>query len=105
MAKTMEFHVSHTLPRAEARARIEKLTSYWSRHGIQSTWNGDEAQLSGKVLGMHLVATLRVSDSQVGGVASDPGMLFRGQAKKYLTEKFAHFLDPNVPLADLDKHH
>ncbi len=101
----MEFHVSHALPRAEARARIEKLTSYWSRHGIQSTWNGDEAQLNGKVLGMHLVATLRVTDTQVGGEASDPGMLFRGQAKRYLTEKFAHFLNPAIPLADLDKHH
>ena len=105
MAKTMEFHVSHSLPKAEARARLEKLTTAWSRHGIQSTWNGDEAQLNGKVLGMHLVATLRITDTQVGGEASDPGMLLRGQAKKYLTEKFAHFLDPNIPLADLDKHH
>ena len=54
---------------------------------------------------MHLVASLRVSDTQVGGEASDPGMLLRGQAKKYLTEKFAHFLNPAIPLADLDKHH
>jgi hypothetical protein len=105
MAKTFEFHVSHSLPRAEARARIEKLTSAWSRHGVQSTWKGDEAQLDGKVLGMHLVATLRVTDSQVGGEATDPGMLLRGKAKKYLTEKFEKYLDPATALADLDKHH
>src|SRR5271169_5916454 len=101
MAKTMEFRVSHSLPRSEARARIEKLTAYWSRHGIQSTLNGDEAQLNGKVMGMHLVATLRVTDTEVGGEASDPGMLLRGQAKKYLTEKFAHYLDPKKTLAEL----
>lgn len=101
MAKTFEFHVSHTLSRAEARARMEKLTAAWSRHGVQSSWKGDEAQLDGKVLGMHLVATLRVTDTQVGGEASDPGMLLRGRAKTYLTEKFAHYLDPKKALADL----
>jgi hypothetical protein len=101
MAKTFEFHVSHALSRAEARARMEKLTTAWRRHGVQSTWTGDEAQLEGKLMGMHLVATLRVTDAQVGGQATDPGMLLRGQAKKYLTEKFAHYLDPTKPLADL----
>ncbi len=101
MAKTFAFHVSHALPRSEARARIEKLTEAWSRHGVQSKWKGDEAELDGKVMGMHLVATLKVTDSQVGGEATDPGMLLRGQAKKYLTEKFAHYLDPKKALADL----
>jgi Putative polyhydroxyalkanoic acid system protein (PHA_gran_rgn) len=101
MAKTFEFHVSHALPRGEARARIEKLTETWSRHGVQSKWKGDEAELDGKVLGMHLVATLKVTDTQVGGEATDPGMLLRGKAKKYLTEKFAHYLDPKKALADL----
>jgi Putative polyhydroxyalkanoic acid system protein (PHA_gran_rgn) len=101
MAKTFEFHVPHALPRAEARARMEKLTTAWSRHGVQSAWKGDEAQLDGKVMGMHLVATLRVTDTQVGGEATDPGMLLRGQAKKYLTEKFAHYLDPKKTLAEL----
>ena len=105
MPKTMEFHVPHSLPRAEARARMEKLTVAWSRHGVQSTWQGDEAHLDGRVMGMHLVATLRVTDTQVGGEATDPGMLLRGQAKKYLTEKFARYLDPATPLADLDHHH
>jgi hypothetical protein len=101
MAKTFEFQVPHRLPRAEARARMEKLTTAWSRHGIHATWAGDEAKLDGKVMGMHLVATLRVMDSQVGGEATDPGMLLRSQAKKYLTEKFAHYLDPTKTLADL----
>lgn len=105
MAKTMEFHVDHALPRAEARARIEKLTQAWARHGVQSTWNGDEAQLNGHVMGIHLVATLRVTDTRVGGEATDPGMLLRGPAKKYLTEKFAKYLDPGTALADLDRHH
>ena len=105
MSKTIEFHVDHSLPRAEARARIEKLTRAWARHGVKSTWNGDEAKLDGKVMGIHLVATLRVTDSRVGGEATDPGMLLRGTAKKYLTEKFAKYLDPGTSLVDLDRHH
>jgi hypothetical protein len=104
MAKTMEFQAAHSLPRAEARARIEKLTQAWGRHGVQVTWEGDQATLNGKVMGIHLDGTLKVSDTEVRGEATDPGMLLRGQAKKYLIEKFAKYLDPKLSLADLDKH-
>ena len=41
----IDFHVAHTLSLAEAKKRIEKLTQHWAKHGIQSTWSGDTAQL------------------------------------------------------------
>jgi len=99
----IDFHVSHSLPQAEARRRIEKLTQHWAKHGIHSTWNGDEARLQGKVLGMTLDATLRVTDKTVGGEATDPGLLLRGQAKRYLTHKFETWLDPKKSLEELER--
>jgi hypothetical protein len=61
------------------------------------------AKLSGKVMGIHLDATLRVTDKTVGGEASDPGLLLRGQAKKYLTHKFETWLDPKRSVEELEK--
>ena len=99
----IDFHVPHTLSLAEAKTRMEKLTQHWAKHGIQSTWSGDEAKLHGKVLGIHLDATLRVTDKTVGGEATDPGLLLRGQAKKYLTHKFETWLDPKQSIEELEK--
>jgi Putative polyhydroxyalkanoic acid system protein (PHA_gran_rgn) len=67
----IDFQVPHSLPLAEAKKRIEKLTQHWAKHGIQSSWSGDEAKLQGKVMGIHLDATLRVTDKTVGGQATD----------------------------------
>ena len=99
----IDFQVPHTLPLAEAKKRMERLTTHWAKHGIQSSWAGDVAKLSGKVMGVHLDATLRVTDRMVGGEATDPGLLLRGQAKKYLTHKFATWLDPTRSVEDLEK--
>ena len=99
----IDFHVPHTLSLAEAKKRMEKLTQHWAKHGIQSTWSGDEATLHGRVMGIHLDATLRVTEKTVGGEATDPGMLLRGQAKKYLTHKFETWLDPRKSIEELEK--
>jgi hypothetical protein len=99
----IDFQVPHSLSLAEAKQRMEKLTQHWAKHGIQSSWAGDVAKLSGKVMGIHLDATLRVTDKTVGGEATDPGMLLRGQAKKYLTHKFATWLDPKKTIEELER--
>ncbi|HVE83813.1 MAG TPA: polyhydroxyalkanoic acid system family protein [Myxococcales bacterium] len=98
----LKFDISHTLPRAEARQRVEKLLSYWAtKYGVTSQWSGDGAKLSGKVLGIQLAADLEVREGKVDGEATDPGFLFRDKARKYLTEKFTHYLDPATPLDKL----
>ncbi len=99
----IDFQVPHTLSLAEAKKRMERLTVYWAKHGVQSSWAGDVAKLTGRVMGVHLEATLRVTDKTVGGQATDPGLLLRGQAKKYLTHKFETWLDPKRSLEDLEK--
>jgi hypothetical protein len=98
----LSFEVPHTLPKEEARKRLEQLTRYWAgKYGVASRWSGDEATLSGKVMGISLSATLKVTESKVGGEATDPGMLLRGKAKKYLTHKFNSYLDPAKTLEQL----
>jgi hypothetical protein len=58
---------------------------------------------SGKVMGIALEGTMRVLDGKISGEATDPGMLLRGQAKKYVERKFAEYLDPKKSLADLKR--
>lgn len=100
----MSLDVPHSLSKDEARARLQALTEAWARkHGVKSTWTGDSVELNGKVMGIALEATMRVLDKKISGEATDPGMLLRGQAKKYVEKKFAAYLDPKKTLADLQR--
>lgn len=99
----IKLDIPHTLAKGEAKQRVEKLLGYWSnKYGVSAHWSGDSAKLSGKVMGISLSADLEVREGKVDGEATDPGFLFRDKAKKYLTEKFARYLDPKKSLADLD---
>jgi hypothetical protein len=94
--------VPHALTKEEAKKRTEALLLYWAnKYGVQTTWNGDSVSLSGKVMGMTLAGTLAVSDDRVGGEATDPGLLFRDKARKYLTRKFTACLDASADPATI----
>jgi putative polyhydroxyalkanoate system protein len=95
----LSLEVSHALGRESAKKRMELLIQRWARkYGLRSTWAGDTARLSGTIMGISLQATLEVNDQSVRGEASDPGILFRNKAKKYLEEKLCLYLDPfNTP--------
>lgn len=100
----LKFEVPHTLSKDEAKKRVEALLSYWSRkYGMSAVWSGDGATVRGKAMGISIDATLSVSERKVGGEATDPGMLLRGQAQKYLTRKFADYLDPARSLDDVSR--
>lgn len=98
----IKFEVPHTLSKDDARARVEALVGYWQRqYGVRTDWSGDRARIAGKVMGITLDANLEVAAGKVGGEATDPGMLLRGQAQKYLTRKFNDYLDPKRSLDEL----
>lgn len=100
----MKFSVPHTLSQEEAQKRLEALIAHWSqKYGIQHRWTGPTASVSGKVMGMNLDASVRVSGQSIDGETSDPGILLRGQAKKYLEERLRKYLDPARSVADLHK--
>lgn len=99
---TMKFEVSHSLPKDEAKKRVEQLLHYWgSKYGVKSDWSGDGAKLNGKVMGINLDASFVITDKAIQGEGTDPGMLLRGQAKAYLQKKFGAVLDPSKSLADV----
>jgi hypothetical protein len=100
----IKFDVPNTLPLEEAKKRVEALLSYWNRkYGVASAWTGESATMKGKAVGVTIDGKLTVEQSRIAGEATDPGMLLRGQAQKYLTRKFAEYLDATKSLEQLIK--
>lgn len=98
--KKISFEVPNPLPTSDAKERISSLFEYWStKYGIVSSWNGNKASLKGKAMGFIIEADLEILADRVAGSATDPGMLMRGQAKKYLSRKFHQYLS-----GDSDEH-
>lgn len=98
----LKFEVPSTLPIDDAKKRVEALLSYWNRkYGITSAWNGLKATMKGKAVGVTIDGSLEVLGNKISGEASDPGLLLRGQAQKYLTRKFAEYLDASKSLDDI----
>ncbi|MFZ5468356.1 MAG: polyhydroxyalkanoic acid system family protein [Myxococcota bacterium] len=99
----LKFEVPHTLSKDEAKKRVEALLRHWgTKYGVKAQWAGDRATLAGKAMGVSIDGHLEVLEGKVGGEATDPGMLLRGQAQKYLTRKFGDYLDPQKSLADVE---
>ena len=102
--KKLKFEVPNTLPVDEAKRRVEALLQHWGKkYGIQSTWSGFAVTMSGKAMGVSVDGGLTVEASRIAGEASDPGMLLRGQAQKYLTRKFGEYLDASRSIDDIVK--
>ena len=100
----IKFAVPNSLPIEDAQKRVEALLSYWNRnYGVTSAWTGVSATMKGKAVGVTIDGKLTVEAGKIAGEASDPGMLLRGQAKKYLERKFSEYLDPTKSLEQLIK--
>jgi hypothetical protein len=98
----LKLDIPHTLSVEDAKARVQALLDYWSRkYGVKSTWANDKASFAGKAMGITIDGSLTVLAGKVSGEATDPGMLLRGQAQKYLTRKFGDYLDPKKKLEDV----
>ena len=70
---TMKFEVSHSLPKDEAKKRVEQLLHYWgSKYGVKADWAGDGAKLNGKVMGINLDASFVITDKAVVGRGHRP---------------------------------
>ena len=99
---TMKFDVPHSLPKDEAKKRVQQLVDYWGqKYGVKCQWNGDQASVSGRVMGITLDANFEVREGLVCGEGTDPGMLLRNKAKQYIQGKFNDFLDPSKSSAEL----
>lgn len=100
----IKFEVPNSLPVEDAKKRVEALLGYWNRkYGVSSAWEGIGATMKGKAMGISIDGKLAVEGSRIAGEASDPGMLLRGQAQKYLQRKFSEYLDPAKSLEQILK--
>lgn len=98
----LKFEVPNALPIEDAKKRVEALLGYWGRkYGVTSSWAGLKATMKGAAMGVSIDGNLEVLASKISGEAADPGFLLRGQAQKYLTRKFAEYLDPKRSLDDV----
>jgi hypothetical protein len=98
-----EIDYPHALPLEDARARLHALGDYLSnKHGLRVSWDGDSrASIQGKYLVVSIEGSVEVNAQNVHFSGKDPGMLWRGKAKEYLTGKLKKYLDPSTPVADL----
>ena len=93
----MEISHKHTLGQAEAQRRIEKLTTLWKKeHGVDVSWNGNQAHLVGKVMGIDIDANVTVGENSIDAVGKDPGFLKKKLAESYLKNKLADVMNPNA---------
>lgn len=101
----MRIDYPHKLDDADARARIGALGEYLTnKHGIGVTWSDDtHARVAGRYLVVSIEGTVTVTPGTVVFEGKDPGLLWRGKAKDYLTAKLRKYLDPSVSLESLPR--
>ena len=93
---SLRIDYAHNFTPEDARARIKALGEYLqSKHGLSVTWsNDDQAKVAGKYLIVSIEGTVTLEPKVVRFDGKDPGMLWRGKAKEYLTDKLRQYLDP-----------
>lgn len=100
----MHIDFPHRIPQAEAKARLEALGEYLkNKHGIGVTWSGDQANIKGRYMVVSIEGTVAMREGLVTFDGKDPGLLWRGKAKDYLTHKLGKYLDPKTPVEALPR--
>ena len=92
----LRFLVGHHFARADAKVRVQQLLEYWTQaFGVKNHWSGDQVRLRGHVFGVDFHARLDITDTSVGGEATDPGALLRSAASDYVKRKLRKYLSPH----------
>jgi hypothetical protein len=84
---------------------VKALSDYLAnKHGMSVSWLDDNrAHVKGKYTVVAIDAEVIVEGAKVRVSGKDPGMLWRGPAKKYIASKLARYLDPAESLAALPR--
>jgi hypothetical protein len=97
-------HPLGTMSQAEAKERLMAMGEYFTnKHGIHVTWTGDSATVKGKYLVVTIDGALRFEDGKAVFEGKDPGMLWRGKAREYISGKIQKYLDPRTKLENLPR--
>lgn len=100
-----ELSAPHDLDPSDARARLRALGEYLgNKYGLTIAWTAeDTASVSGSYLVVTISGTIELRATEVRFSGKDPGMLWRGKAKDYLTRKLKQYLDPGTPVENLPR--
>ena len=102
---SLRIDYAHNFSPEDTRARIKALGEYLNhKHGISVTWpSDDQAKVAGKYMIVSIEGTVTLEPKVVRFEGKDPGMLWRGKAKDYLTNKLKKYLDPATPVDQLPR--
>lgn len=93
-----------SISQEDAAQRLKAFGEYLQhKHGIAVTWSGDRASVRGKYTVVSIEGELLFEGGKAVFEGKDPGFLFRGKAKDYLTGKLSLYLDPTRTLDDLPR--
>lgn len=100
---TVNIEHNHQFAQDEAKARVQALAEYMSnKHGMQVQWTGDDSfRMQGKYKVVSIDATITLGPNKIQVTGKDPGMLWRGPAKAYITKKLEQYLNPGTSLDSL----
>lgn len=97
----MKIERSFTLPADEVRERLRLLTEHWGKHGVNASWEGDCATLSGKVRGISFDGTLQVEATQLRGDIKASGLFAETLGRPYVESKLSEYLNPSTSVEQL----
>src|SRR5438552_13457003 len=104
MSMTIDF--KHSLSVEDAKARVRALGEYLTnKRGIGVTWEpaGTTASVNGKYLVVNIRGSVTFADGNVHFEGEDPGFLWRGKAKSYLTEKLEKYMNGSTSIEQLPR--
>lgn len=98
----MKLQKPHTFSREEAIARVQALTTYWdTRYGTSTSWQGNQATITGKVKGIKFNGTFTVDDRELRADVKVGFLAEKIGGKDYVERKLAAYLDPKATLKEL----
>jgi hypothetical protein len=102
---TVNIEHNHQFAQDEAKARVQALADYMSKkHGMLVQWTGDDSfRMQGKYKVVSIDATITLAPNKIQVSGKDPGMLWRGPAKAYISKKLEQYLNPGAPVDSLSR--
>lgn len=91
---------NHGFSQEEALERMQALTEYWKKHGVNTQWSGMKGKLAGKVKGMSFEGELVVEANRIRATVK-ANLIARKMGGAYVESKIADYLDPRNTLEAL----